>query len=865
MNNPFIINNIDFITDPIGIMNMINKSIEQYNYRQNIDDYLKEIDSRITDNFTIDLHISDLDLNYYFTSDMAINLFIMFTFIVIGITLSAMVISARNPILSIFFLTLAFLDLGGLFLIIGAEYIAMVYIILYVGAIAILFLFVVMMLDIRLLELHENMLRYLPIGSLAAILLFFELFFLINLSFPSISIIYCEPVDPNESNREAFLNGLKSDLTNLLSNLPVNAKYSDIKEYIAKYMVNTKPWAYKPLEDVIYQLIYEYLESAKNFLPKENDVLNMITKETLSSLTALRDTVSRDYASHKVICDMINIIPTLNPGVVDLSLSQRIHYYIMWDHIRYILNDFSNPIQVCQSLERFMDIHFNNNNFNYLKLFDLGLNNGDQLFFNEKTWHDFIENTKKYNDCKTLYPDLNHIQYSRYPEYVYPDAVLNVINKLNHIVPQDANLINAFYSDYQKFINELNDKHPLKIKRYIPTHEDIKLFTEMLTNVFLNSTPIHLSLFDSILLIDYLFKNPELVHCDIKHITNMFRLLPITIEPNSLWSTYLSSTELMNTIEKYLESVLDKEALSKSELVYYHKDSLTSDPIIDINHNKRMEILLAGLNDLYKNLEFFRTFKADDIINSHIFEYNERKILINFLEYAECFFSKTLEDDRISQIILILDNAKLYEDLGINHKDIYTLMGELGLHQDYIREGLSEPMGMALHTSLSNLFYSSVIVRGDPMRVEAIYTVNQYFKNYLINQSYIDLLNKNILCKDNIDYTPLLNKLILIFIDHYFNNPASSGPVNYEYILWDNKISIYSNIENIGSLIYTKHFILFIIAGHILLIALIGAIVLTLYTQLNVKRQNVFKQSTRYFSKSNILKGVKNMFHGTKD
>jgi len=448
---------------------------------------------------------------------------------------------------------------------------------------------------------------------------------------------------------------------------------------------------------------------------------------------------------------------------------------------------------------------------------------------------------------------------------MYPDAVLNVIDRLNNISPQDSNLINGFYNSYDSIISELNDKHPLKIKGYIPTHEEIKLFTDMLTNVFRNTSPTHLSLFDSILLIDYLYKNIDLVHPDIKHIIYKFRLLPITIESNSLWSIYLGSTELMNTIEKYLESVLDKEALSKSELVYYHINSFTGDPIIDINNNKRMEILLNELNNLYKYLEYFRTFKAHDIIHSHIFDDNERKILINYLVHAQDTLSIILGDDRISQIILILDNAKLYEDLGINHRDIYTLMGELGLHQDYIREGLSEPMGMALYTSLSNLFYSHTIVKGDPMRVEAIYIVNQYFKNFLINQSYIDLLNKNILCKDFIDYTPLLNKLILIFIDHYFNNPASSGPVNYEYTLWDSKISIYSNIENIGSLIYTKHFILFIIAGHILLIALIGAIVLTLYTQLNVKRQNVFKQSTRFFSKSNILKKVKNMFHGTKD
>src|SRR5690348_17434172 len=94
-----------------------------------------------------------------------------------GITVAAavMVIAARNPVHSVLFLILAFVNAAGLFVLLGAEFLAMILIIVYVGAVLVLFLFVVMMLDVNFAELREGFLQYLPVGAFIGIILLIEL------------------------------------------------------------------------------------------------------------------------------------------------------------------------------------------------------------------------------------------------------------------------------------------------------------------------------------------------------------------------------------------------------------------------------------------------------------------------------------------------------------------------------------------------------------------------------------------------------------------------------------------------------------------------------------------------------------------
>src|ERR671933_3025704 len=77
-----------------------------------------------------------------------------------------MVITARNPVHSVLFLILAFVNAAGLFVMLGAEFLAMILIVVYVGAVAVLFLFVVMMLDVDFAQLKQGVLQYLPFGVL---------------------------------------------------------------------------------------------------------------------------------------------------------------------------------------------------------------------------------------------------------------------------------------------------------------------------------------------------------------------------------------------------------------------------------------------------------------------------------------------------------------------------------------------------------------------------------------------------------------------------------------------------------------------------------------------------------------------------
>jgi NADH-quinone oxidoreductase subunit J len=88
---------------------------------------------------------------------------------------AAMVVSARNPVHSVLFLILAFFNAAALFLIAGAEFLAMTLVIVYVGAVAVLFLFVVMMLDVDFAELRSGYQRYLPVGATVGVVLFLEL------------------------------------------------------------------------------------------------------------------------------------------------------------------------------------------------------------------------------------------------------------------------------------------------------------------------------------------------------------------------------------------------------------------------------------------------------------------------------------------------------------------------------------------------------------------------------------------------------------------------------------------------------------------------------------------------------------------
>ena len=98
-----------------------------------------------------------------------------YLFSAVLIASAVMVIAARNPVHSVLFLILAFFNAAGLFVLLGAEFLGMILVVVYVGAVAVLFLFVVMMLDVDFAELKKGALQYLPFGALIGLILMAEL------------------------------------------------------------------------------------------------------------------------------------------------------------------------------------------------------------------------------------------------------------------------------------------------------------------------------------------------------------------------------------------------------------------------------------------------------------------------------------------------------------------------------------------------------------------------------------------------------------------------------------------------------------------------------------------------------------------
>ena len=119
---------------------------------------------------------------------------------------AVMVVTSRNPVHSVLFLILAFVNAAGLFMLLGAEFLAMILIVVYVGAVAVLFLFVIMMLDVDFAELRQGFIDYLPVGLLIGAVFLAELLLLVGgwAINPAITKAITSPIPANISNTEAL-------------------------------------------------------------------------------------------------------------------------------------------------------------------------------------------------------------------------------------------------------------------------------------------------------------------------------------------------------------------------------------------------------------------------------------------------------------------------------------------------------------------------------------------------------------------------------------------------------------------------------------------------------------------------------------
>src|SRR5689334_23096111 len=132
----------------------------------------------------------------------------LFFYLFAGICVASavMVVVSRNPVHSVLYLILAFVNASGLFVLMGAEFLAMILVVVYVGAVAVLFLFVIMMLDVDFAQLREGFIEYLPVGIVIGGIFMFELL-LIAFTWiiqPGATKTITAPIPANVSNTEAL-------------------------------------------------------------------------------------------------------------------------------------------------------------------------------------------------------------------------------------------------------------------------------------------------------------------------------------------------------------------------------------------------------------------------------------------------------------------------------------------------------------------------------------------------------------------------------------------------------------------------------------------------------------------------------------
>jgi NADH-quinone oxidoreductase subunit J len=137
---------------------------------------------------------------------MMLSALFFYLFAAVCVASAVMVIVSRNPVHSVLFLILAFVNAAGLFVLLGAEFLAMILVVVYVGAVAVLFLFVIMMLDVDFTELREGFIEYLPVGIVIGGIFLFELLLTVGVWVinPGVARSITAAIPANVSNTEAL-------------------------------------------------------------------------------------------------------------------------------------------------------------------------------------------------------------------------------------------------------------------------------------------------------------------------------------------------------------------------------------------------------------------------------------------------------------------------------------------------------------------------------------------------------------------------------------------------------------------------------------------------------------------------------------
>ena len=120
---------------------------------------------------------------------MSFDIFLFYLFATLALLSAFCTVTSKNPIHSVLFLVFVFFNTAGLLILLGAEFLAMLFLIVYVGAVAVLFLFVMMMLNVKISETSSSIFRYLPIGLFLSIIFLFEIFLIVEGDLNSIDVV----------------------------------------------------------------------------------------------------------------------------------------------------------------------------------------------------------------------------------------------------------------------------------------------------------------------------------------------------------------------------------------------------------------------------------------------------------------------------------------------------------------------------------------------------------------------------------------------------------------------------------------------------------------------------------------------------
>nr|YP_009446441.1 NADH dehydrogenase subunit 6 [Ancoracysta twista]ATY40929.1 NADH dehydrogenase subunit 6 [Ancoracysta twista] len=153
---------------------------------------------------------------------MQLELTLFYMFSAFALFSALMVINAANPVNSVLFLILVFCNASALLILLNAEFLALIFLIVYVGAIAVLFLFVVMMLNIQIVELKQHFIKYLPIGAIVGFIFLLEIYLILNYDLTTIS---------NFNGSDSLMNAFNNQLTQLhyTNWVNVNAEITNIE------------------------------------------------------------------------------------------------------------------------------------------------------------------------------------------------------------------------------------------------------------------------------------------------------------------------------------------------------------------------------------------------------------------------------------------------------------------------------------------------------------------------------------------------------------------------------------------------------------------------------------------------------------